>query len=159
MTENALEKARKAAEAAAAKLAEAEAAEAARQAEIAAQRRKREREYSEGFLSRWSELASDAAAHERVSDYDPGSMGFLEGVIRMATAREKRTAVLTEAQRAENVLAVPVDKRAVPDSRHYTLDILGHLEEIIRSEVERRTAVFADALTNERESYVNVDGS
>ncbi|MFJ2568569.1 hypothetical protein ACIO02_37610 [Streptomyces sp. NPDC087568] len=156
MTENAIEKARKAAQSAAEKLAELEAAEQQKAAEKAAQRREREREWAKGFLSRWSELAREATKVDRTSDeYDPNTMGFLEGVIRFAAAREMRTAVLTEAERAEHVLEVPSNKTTVPQPRPYPLDITSHMEAIIKSEVRRRVAEFADKLEAEREEFVN----
>ncbi|MEU2605935.1 hypothetical protein [Streptomyces albus] len=153
---NELEKAQKAAEAAQKALAEAEAKEAARQAEIAAQRRKRESEYAENFLSRWQELAQDAAQVDQASnEYDPKTMGFLEGVIRFAAAREKRAAVLTAAQQAEHTLGVPSNRTTVPESRPYALNITQHIEAIIKAEVSRRVGEFTDKLEAEREKFVN----
>ncbi|MFE7954287.1 hypothetical protein [Streptomyces sp. NPDC057413] len=153
---NDLEKARKAAEAANAKLAELEAQEAARQAQEAAQRREREEEYARGFLKGWRDRAAEAASVSTSDEYDPDTMGFLEGLIRFAAAREKRRIVLDEARRAESVLEVPTS--TIPPDRFYQLDVIGHIERIIRSEAARRVAEFEAELEAERERFINGEG-
>ncbi|WP_328561807.1 hypothetical protein [Streptomyces coelicoflavus] len=158
MTDVKLQKARAAAAKAAEELAALEAAEAAKAAQIAAEREERAREYSRDYLTRWRELASNATKYERVDTYDPESMGFLEGIVRMATGREKRSHILNEARRAESVLEVPMDKTGVPDDRHFELGIVAHIERIIREEVRRRSAEFAEELEAQREAYVNGGG-
>ncbi|MFD5207746.1 hypothetical protein ACFWNF_12580 [Streptomyces anulatus] len=158
MTDNAVEKARKVAEAAAAKLAEAEATEAIRQAEIAAQRAERAAVYDQDFYARWPEISRQAVESEgdRIADYDPEGMGFLEGLIRFAAGREKRRLVIQHAQSAEVALGVPAAKRTVPISdREYKLDILGYLTSIVEKEAERRSTVFAEELEAKRAKYIS----
>ena len=152
---NELEKARKAAEAAKAKLAELEAQEAARQAQEAAQRREREEEYARGFLRGWRDRAYEAASVDPYNEYDPTTMGFLEGLVRFAAAREKRRIVLDEARRAESVLGVPSAQSTIPPDRAVQLDVLGHIERIVRQEAARRAAEFEAELEAERERFIN----
>ena len=157
MTENAVEKARKAAEAAAAKLAEAEAAEDARLAQIAAERAERAREYDRKFLARWTEIAHEAVESEgdMSSDYDPGTMAFLEGLIRFVAGREKRRTVLNHAQNAEATLGISTAQSTVPESRHYSLDVAGYLTKIVEDEAARRHSEFAEALEAKRRRFIN----
>ncbi|MEV0139348.1 hypothetical protein [Streptomyces globisporus] len=156
MTANKLEKARAAAAKAAEELAALEAAEAAEAAQTDAERKERAREYSRDFLARWHELANDAVNdYERADTYDPDSMAFLEGLIQFATAREKRRHVLSEAQLAEAALGVPSNESRVPENRYYSLDVVNHIENIIRKEVTRRATPFAEELEAQREAYVN----
>ena len=150
-----LEKARKAAQVAAEKLAKLEAEEAARQAEIAAQRREREEAWSAQFLETWFQRAAEATEYEKVNDYDPNTMGFLEGLIRFAAARMKREHVLNEARRSESILGVSIYQSVIPESRYYEIGIVQHLEQIVRKEAERRAAEFADQLDAEREQFIS----
>ncbi|MFF7389173.1 hypothetical protein ACFZAE_12120 [Streptomyces scabiei] len=160
MTENAVEKARKAAEAAAAKLAEAEAAEDARLAQIAAERAERAREYDRDFLAHWTEIAREAVESEgdKSADYDPGTMGFLEGLIRFAAGREKRQTVLMHAQNAESALGISTAQSTVPEARHYSLDVVGYLTQIVEKEAARRHQEFADALEAKRNRAIDGEG-
>ncbi|MFC9285343.1 hypothetical protein [Streptomyces sp. NPDC057052] len=156
MTDAKLEKVRAAAAKAVEELATLEAAEAAKAAQNAAEREERAREYSRDFLTRWHELANDVADdYENADTYDPDSMAFLEGLVQFATAREKRRHVLSEAQLAESVLGVPSNESMVPESRYYSLDVVGHIENIVRKEVTRRAASFAEELEAQREAHVN----
>jgi hypothetical protein len=160
VTENAIEKARKAAEVAAAKLAEAEAAEAARQAEIAEQRAERAREYDRDFLARWTEIAREAVESEgdKSADYDPSTMGFLESLIRFAAGRAKRQTVLSHAQNAEATLGISTAQSTVPEFRHYSLDVVGYLTRIVEDEAARRHSEFADALETKRNRAIGGEG-
>jgi len=161
MTENAVEKARKAAEAAAAKLAEAEAVEASRQAQIATERAERAREYDRDLLSRWTEIAADARDSEgdATFKYDPNSMGFLEGLIRFAAAREKRRIVVQAAQNAESALEIPVSHRTVPvGDRFYSVDVAAELTRIVEGEANRRAAEFSEAFEAKRNRAINGEG-
>jgi hypothetical protein len=151
---NEIEKARKAAEEAKAKLEALEAQEAARQAQEAAQRREREEAYAKRFLADWRDRASKAAKHEPDYTYDPKTMGFLEGLIRFAEARGRRAVVLDEARRAEAMLGTPSHQSVIPDARPYQLDVIGHIERIVRAEAQRRVAEFADELEAQRERFV-----
>ncbi|WP_327702208.1 hypothetical protein OG530_10245 [Streptomyces decoyicus] len=158
MTDNAVEKARKAAEAAAAKLAEAEAAEDARQAQIAAERAERAREYDRDLLSRWTQIAADARDSEgnAAFKYDPNTMGFLEGLIRFAAAREKRRIVVQAAQNAESTLEIPVSQRTVPvGDRFYSVDVAAELTRIVEGEANRRVAEFSEAFEAKRNRAIN----
>lgn len=100
MTENAVEKARKAAEAAAAKLAEAEAAEASRLAQIEAERAERQRELDTEFLAEWKNL--DAAEQEDGSKspaqivYEGGDL--IQAVANFWVQRQKRNALRQRAR-------------------------------------------------------------
>ncbi|MEE1754846.1 hypothetical protein [Streptomyces sp. SP18CS02] len=158
MTENAVEKARKAAETAAAKLAEAEAAEDARLAQIAAERAERAREYDRDLLSRWTEIAAEARDSEgdRDLEYDPNTMPFLEGLIRFAAGREKRRIVLQAAQNAESTLEIPVSQCTVPvGDRIYSVDVAAELTRIVESEVNRRVTDFAEAFEAKRNRAID----
>ncbi|MEW9519339.1 hypothetical protein [Streptomyces tubercidicus] len=160
MIENAVEKARKAAEAAAAKLAEAEAAEHARLAQIAAERAERARDYDRDFLAHWTEIAREAVESEgdKSADYDPSTMGFLEGLIRFVAGREKRRTVLTHAQNAESALGISTAQSTVPEARHYSLDVVGYLTKIVEDEAARRHGEFADALEAKRNRAIDGEG-
>ncbi|WP_409472864.1 hypothetical protein [Streptomyces sp. HC307] len=158
MTENALEKARKAAEKAAAALADAEAAEDARLAQIAAERAERARDYDRDLLSRWTQIAADARDSEGTGafEYDPNTMGFLEGLIRFAAAREKRRIVVQAAQNAESTLEIPVSQRTVPvGDRFYSVDVAAELTRIVEGEASRRVAEFSEAFDAKRQEYIN----
>lgn len=102
MTENAVEKARKAAETAAAKLAEAEAAEAAREAEKTAERAERQNELDTEFLAQWEKLdaelmsvGSKSAADAVYEGADP-----VAAVANFWIERAKRNAVRSYARSA-----------------------------------------------------------
>ncbi|WP_327727030.1 hypothetical protein OG250_06660 [Streptomyces sp. NBC_00487] len=158
MTAIDVEKARKAAEAAAAKLAEAEAVEAARQAQIAAERAERAREYDRDLLSRWTQIAADARDSESAGsfEYDPNTMGFLEGLIRFAAAREKRRIVVQAAQNAESTLEIPVPQRTVPvGDRFYSVDVAAELTRIVEGEASRRVAKFSESFEAKRERFIS----
>lgn len=156
MSDPKIEKARAAAQKAAEDLAALEAAEAEKAAQIEAQRHERGIEYDREFLPTWSALAQEAANNYDLSeDYDPKTLGFLEGLIQYATARANRNVVLIEAQRAESSLGFNSRERNVPEPRLHSTDILKHLDVIVRREVERRSADFADELDAKRDAYVN----
>ncbi|MFG2789938.1 hypothetical protein [Streptomyces sp. NPDC048419] len=159
-TQDELQKARKAAEAAQAKLAKLEAEEALRRDADAAKRAERTAEYDAAFHSRWRQVADEAKASEGSTDveYDPETMGFLEGLIRFATGRGKRRIVMEHAQRAESTLGISSAESTVPDERPFTLDIIGDITRIVEREAGRRTAEFADALEAEREAFINGEG-
>ncbi|MFI1834026.1 hypothetical protein [Streptomyces olivaceoviridis] len=156
MTDAKLQKAREAALKAQRELEALEAAEAEKAAKLAAEREGRAREYDRDFLGGWQALAAEVATVERDADtYDPATMGFLEGVIRLAAAREKRRYVLQAAQSAEATMGIPSSHSTVPESRPYALDVLGHITGIIEREAARRAGEFADELDAKREAYVN----
>ncbi|MGV9322463.1 hypothetical protein [Streptomyces sp. NPDC003660] len=156
MTDPKLQKAREAAAKAQRELEALEAAEAENAAKLAAEREERALKYDRGFFKDWRALAEKAVSYERDADtYDPATMGFLEGVIRLAAAREKRRYVLQAAQRAEATMGIPSSQSTVPESRHYSFDVVGHITGIIEREAARRAAEFADELDAKRETYVN----
>jgi hypothetical protein len=155
MSDPKVEKARAAAQKAAEDLAALEAAEAEKAAQIAAEREERAREYDRELLANWRALAAEATGDRASEEYDPKTMGFLEGVIQIATGRVNRGAVLYAAQNAETALGVLAKERSVPEPRDYPLDILRHIEQIVQHEVRRRAADFADELEAKREAYVN----
>ncbi|MFD7081649.1 hypothetical protein [Streptomyces sp. NPDC059918] len=156
-TQDEIEKARAAAEAAAAKLAKLQAAQDSKAAQEAAQRSERELVYARAFHAGWRQRASDAydAAGNSTTAYDPETMGFLEGLIRMNVKRENRRAVLEAAQRAESIMGVPTSQSNVPEARYYSPDIAAHINQIIGTEVTRRNAEFRDALDAEREKFIS----
>ncbi|MFD3933773.1 hypothetical protein ACFWSF_00400 [Streptomyces sp. NPDC058611] len=156
-TQDEIDKARAAAEAAAAKLAKLQAAQDEKTAQEAAQRAERELEYARSFHAGWRQRASDGvhAAGTSTVAYDPETMGFLEGLIRMGVGRENRRAVLEAAQRAESIMGISSAQSNVPESRYYSPDIAEHINRIIGAEVTRRNAEFRDALDAEREKFVS----
>jgi hypothetical protein len=153
MTDAKLQKAREAAAKAQRELEALEAAETDKAATLAAERKERAREYAERFLGTWRSLASEVTASSASTEYDPDTMGFLEGVIQWATGREMRRAVTTEAENAEHTLGI--SRSTVPQTELYTLDIASHIDSIIHEEVTRRADVFRAKLAAEREAYVN----
>ncbi|MEV6732070.1 hypothetical protein [Streptomyces sp. NPDC051364] len=156
-TQDEIEKARAAAEAAAAKLAKLQAAQDSKDAQEAAQRAERELAYARAFHAGWRQRADDskAVAGTTSVSYDPETMGFLEGLIRMGVGRENRRAVLEAAQRAESIMGVPTSQSNVPEARYYSPDIAAHINQIIGTEVTRRNAEFRDALDAEREKFIS----
>ncbi|MFD3676053.1 hypothetical protein [Streptomyces sp. NPDC058613] len=156
-TQDEIEKARAAAEAAAAKLAKLQAAQDEKTAQEAVQRAERELEYARTFHAGWQQRASDAVATAGTSavEYDPETMGFLEGLIRMGVGRENRRAVLEAGQRAESIMGIPTAQSTVPEARFYSPDIVAHINQIIGAEVTRRNAEFRDSLDTEREKFIS----
>lgn len=151
-----IDKARAAAEKARQELEALETAEAENAAKLAAEREERALQYDREFFKDWRALAEEAVSYERDSDtYDPATMGFLEGMIRLAAAREKRRYVLQAAQRAEATMGIPSSQSTVPESRHYSFDVVGHITGIIEREAARRAAAFGGELDAKREAYVN----
>jgi hypothetical protein len=155
MSSNAVDKARAAAQKAAEDLAALEGAEVEKVAQIEAERRERRLEYDRAFLADWSKLADEVTSNRASTEYDPKTMGFLEGVIQFAAGRAKRTAILYAAQNAETHLGLMASERTVPEPRGYPLDIMGHIERIVQGEAQRRAADFAVELDAKREAFVN----
>ncbi|MEV7579818.1 hypothetical protein [Streptomyces erythrochromogenes] len=156
-TQDEIEKARAAAEAAASKLAKLQAAQDSEAAQEAARRNEREIEYAKTFYANWRVAAE--SANDRVpvtnSTYDPRTMGFLEGLIHLQLRSENRRAVLDMASASAARSGVSTAQSNVPEARYAPLNVVGHIEQIIREEVTRRNLEFRNELDAEREKFIS----
>ncbi|MFJ4815126.1 hypothetical protein [Streptomyces sp. NPDC088801] len=152
MTENAVEKARKAAEAASAKVAELERQEAEKAARESAERTERQREKDAAFLAQWEaldaelqEVGSKSAADAVYEGVDP-----VAAVAHFWAERAKRNAIRSHARSAFYRLhgEHPDDTfaRALPER---DMRIADRLEEAIYKASMRHGADLAEKLEAE----------
>ncbi|WP_206309218.1 hypothetical protein [Streptomyces sp. LRa12] len=152
MTENAIEKARKAAESAAAKVAELERQEAEKAAQEAAERAEKQRELDTEFLAQWETLDAQLQEVGRKSATEAVYEGAdpITAVAHFWVERAKRNAVRSHARSAYYRLhGVHPDDRFAYDLPEREMRIADRLEEAISTASRLHGANHAEKLETE----------
>ncbi|MEU3995577.1 hypothetical protein AB0E76_07090 [Streptomyces fungicidicus] len=152
MTDNAVEKARKAAEAAAAKVAELERQEAEKAAQKAAERDNRQRELDAEFLAQWEKLDAELQEVGAKSATDAVYEGAdpVTAIAHFWVERARRNSVRAHARSAYYRLhGVHPDDLFARDLPDRDMRIADRLEEAIYAASRRHGADLADKLEAE----------